>query len=72
MIPSNSHALTARLPFGTRLLLTSPKTGKSVFVTVNDRGPFVNDRVVDVSLAAAKLLGMVERGILDIVAEIIH
>ncbi len=50
-------------PFGTRLRVTDLETGRSVVVTVNDRGPFTRGRVVDVSLAAARALGMVERGV---------
>jgi rare lipoprotein A len=51
------------LPFGTRLRVTNVATGRSVTVRVNDRGPFVPGRVVDVSYAAAETLGMVGRGI---------
>ena len=43
--------------------MTDLETGRSVVVTVNDRGPFVRGRVVDVSLAAARALGMVARGV---------
>lgn len=68
--PTQLTAAHRTLPFGTRLRVTDPKTGKSVIVTVNDRGPFVGKRVVDVSLAAARVLGMIERGVMDIVAEI--
>jgi rare lipoprotein A len=50
-------------PFGTRLRVTDLETGRSVVVTVNDRGPFARGRVVDLSLAAARALGMVERGL---------
>ncbi len=50
-------------PFGTRLRVTDLATGRSVVVTVNDRGPFVRGRIVDVSLAAARALGIVERGV---------
>jgi rare lipoprotein A len=50
-------------PFGTRLRVTELDTGRSVVVTVNDRGPFVRGRVVDLSLAAARDLGMVHRGV---------
>lgn len=50
-------------PFGTRLRVTNLETGRAVVVTVNDRGPFTRGRVVDVSLAAARQLGMVERGL---------
>ena len=51
------------MPFGTRLRVTNVENGRSVVVRVNDRGPWVNDRVLDVSLAAAKVLGMVGDGV---------
>ena len=50
-------------PFGARLRVTDLETGKSVVVRVNDRGPYAKGRVVDLSLAAAKELGMVHRGV---------
>ncbi len=50
-------------PFGTRLRVTELETGRSVVVTVTDRGPFARGRVVDVSLAAARALGIVQRGV---------
>jgi rare lipoprotein A len=43
--------------------VTDLESGRSVVVTVNDRGPFANGRVVDLSLAAARKLGMVQRGL---------
>jgi rare lipoprotein A len=46
------------LPFGTRLLVTNPRTGKSVVVTINDRGPFVRGVSLDLALGAAKAIGM--------------
>ena len=63
--PYDHDGLTAAhrtLPFGTRLLVRNERTGKEVVVTVNDRGPFVRGRVLDVSGAAAKQLGMVRAG----------
>jgi rare lipoprotein A len=56
-------------PFGTRLRVTDLATGRSVVVTVNDRGPAVRTRVVDLSLAAARALGMVERGVVRVRVE---
>lgn len=50
-------------PFGTRLRVTDLETGRSVEVVVNDRGPFAPGRVVDLSLAAARRLGIVKRGL---------
>jgi len=46
------------LPFGTRVLVTDQRTGRSVLVRINDRGPFVTGRVVDLSPAAAAYLGI--------------
>jgi rare lipoprotein A len=60
------HAMTCAhptLPFGTRLRVTDLDSGRSVVVTVTDRGPFAHGRIVDVSYAAAKQLGMVKRGV---------
>jgi rare lipoprotein A len=56
-------------PFGTRLRVTDLETGRSVVVTVTDRGPFARGRVVDLSLAAARQLGMVERGLAKVRVE---
>ena len=50
-------------PFGTRLLVTDLENGRSVVVTVNDRGPFEPGRVVDLSWAAARKLGMLRKGL---------
>ena len=58
------------LPFGTRLRVTNVATGRSVTVRVNDRGPFIPGRVVDVSLSAAKELGMIDRGITKVKLEV--
>jgi len=59
--PFNPNGLTAAhrtLPFGTKLVVTNPRTKKTVTVTVNDRGPFVKGVSLDLSLGAAKLIGM--------------
>jgi rare lipoprotein A len=70
----NPNALTAAhrtLPFGTRVRVTDPKSGRSVIVTINDRGPFNRGRVIDVSLSAARALGMIGRGIIYVRAEVL-
>jgi len=57
----NPNALTAAhrtLPFGTRVRVTSVSSGRSVDVTINDRGPFIRGRVIDLSRAAAGVIGM--------------
>lgn len=61
----NMYRMTAAhktLPLDTYVRVTNLANGKSVVVKVNDRGPFVSNRVIDVSYAAAKKLGMVGRG----------
>ena len=52
----------SRFPIGTRVRVTNLANGRSVVVRVNDRGPFAPGRVIDVSRAAAQVLGMIERG----------
>lgn len=62
----NKEALTAAhrtAPFGARLRVTNLANGRSVVVRVNDRGPFVRGRIVDVSQGAARQIGMQGRGI---------
>jgi rare lipoprotein A len=60
------------LPFGTRLRVTNVATGRSVTVRVNDRGPYVPGRVVDVSHSAADALGMVESGIAEVRLDVVQ
>lgn len=52
-----------RLPFGSVVRVTDVETGRSVEVVVNDRGPHVAGRIIDLSLAAARALGIVDRGV---------
>jgi hypothetical protein len=52
-------------------LVTDSKTGRSVMVIINDRGPFNKGRVLDLSTAAAKALGMTERGVVLVRAEVL-
>ena len=57
----NTHGLTAAhrsLPFGSRVRVTNERTGRSVVVRINDRGPFVGGRVIDLSKAAAQAVGI--------------
>lgn len=61
--PTRLTAAHRTLPFGTHVRVTDRKTRRSVEVTVNDRGPFNRGRVIDLSLAAAKQLGMIDRGL---------
>lgn len=67
----NQNAMTAAhrtLPFGTRLKVTH--AGRSVVVTVNDRGPFIRGRVLDLSKGAAHVIGLTGRGVGQVVAEV--
>ena len=57
------------LPFGTRLRVTNLRNGRSVLVTVTDRGPFVRNRQLDVSLGAARRLGLVRPGTAPVLIE---
>jgi rare lipoprotein A len=59
------------LPFGTRLRVTDKKTGRSVVVTVNDRGPHSKKLVIDLSWAAAEELQMFKRGVIDVIAVVL-
>ena len=68
--PSELTAAHRTLPFGTRLRVTNVATGQTVTVRVNDRGPFIPGRVVDVSHSAAEALGMVDRGITKVKLEV--
>ena len=59
------------LPFGTRLKVTNMENKRSVVVRVNDRGPWVTGRIIDLSYAAAKNLDMIEKGVIKVKIEII-
>lgn len=62
MNPSAMTAAHRSLPFGTRVKVTNSRNGKSVVVRINDRGPFIRGRILDVSKAAAQRLGFVGAG----------
>ena len=68
------HQLTAahpRLKFGTRVRVTNTANHRAVLVRINDRGPFVAGRVIDVSLAAAEELQMVQSGLAAVTLEVV-
>jgi rare lipoprotein A len=60
------------LPFGTKLRVTNVASGRSVTVRVNDRGPYVQGRVVDVSYSAADALGMVGKGVAKVKLDVVQ
>jgi rare lipoprotein A len=71
----NLNALTAahpNLPFGTKLRVTDVASGRSVVVRVNDRGPFVPGRAVDVSYSAAASLGIIDRGTAKVKLDVVQ
>jgi len=60
------------LPFGTVLDITNAKTSRSVRVRVNDRGPYIGSRVIDLSYAAAQQIGLIEPGVGEVDIKIVH
>ena len=60
------------LPFGTRVRVTNLANGRSVEVRVNDRGPAIANRIADLSLAAARKLGMTDDGVIEATLEVIE
>jgi len=70
--PGELTAAHRTLPFGTKVRVTDVTTGKSVTVRVNDRGPFINGRVIDVSHAAAESLGMTGKGVAKVKLDVVQ
>lgn len=73
--PYRPRAFTAAhrsLPFGTIVRVTSDITRQSVYVRINDRGPFVRGRVLDLSRAAAEKLGLLSSGVVKVRAEVVE
>ena len=69
------HDLTAAhrtLPFGTRVRVTNVATGRSVTVRVNDRGPYVRGRAIDVSSSAAQMLGITRQGVAKVKLDVVQ
>jgi rare lipoprotein A len=70
----NPDGLTAAhrtLPFGTRVRVTHMGTGRSVHVTINDRGPFIGGRAIDLSRGAARVIGMIGSGLARVSVEVL-
>ena len=73
--PYEKKKLTAAhktLPFGTIVRVTNKKNGKTVDVEINDRGPFIEGRIIDLSVAAAQELDMMDSGIIQVSIDIIE
>ena len=68
----NKRSMTAAhrsLPFGTRVRVTNLRNGKSVVVRINNRGPYIKGRIIDLSEAAAEQLGMIKAGVVPVKVE---
>ncbi|MBD2776870.1 septal ring lytic transglycosylase RlpA family protein [Iningainema tapete] len=69
--PEGMTAAHRSLPFGTRVRVTNTRNGRSVIVRINDRGPFIRGRIIDLSAGAARVLGMMGRGIAPVRIEVL-
>lgn len=69
--PSAMTAAHRTLPFGTRVKVTNKRNGRSVVVTINDRGPFIRGRIIDLSTGAAGVIGMRSSGVAPVTVEVI-
>jgi rare lipoprotein A len=70
----NPKGLTAAhrtLPFGTKVRVTNVRTGKAVVVRINDRGPFIRGRIIDLAYGAAHVVGLVRSGVAKVRLEIL-
>jgi rare lipoprotein A len=70
--PSAMTAAHRSLPLGTRLRVTNKSNGESVVVRINDRGPFAKSRLIDLSLGAAREIGMLRTGTARVSVEILR
>ena len=59
------------LPIGTRVRVFNPRNGKEVIVRINDRGPFNKRRIIDLSRAAARVIGLIKLGVAKVKVEVI-
>jgi rare lipoprotein A len=69
--PKRLTAAHKTLPLGTRVRVTNPRTGASVVVKINDRGPYVGRREIDLSHAAAREVGILNRGVAPVLLEVL-
>jgi rare lipoprotein A len=70
--PRSLTAAHRTLPFGTVLDIVNPKTAQSVRVRVNDRGPYIGNRIIDLSYAAAQQIGLIEPGIGEVDIKVVR
>ena len=70
----NPNAMTAAhktLPCGTRVKVTNKRNGKSVIVKINDRGPYIKGRIIDLSRAAAQKINMTKAGVVPVIVQVL-
>jgi rare lipoprotein A len=70
-VPSAMTAAHRTLPFGTKVRVTNRRNGRSVVVTINDRGPFIRGRVIDLSSGAAGVIGMRSSGVAPVSVQVL-
>ena len=70
--PGKLTAAHNTLPFGTKIRVTNTRTGRSVKVTVNDRGPHVKGRIVDLSKKAARKIGLTQAGVAPVQLKVVR
>jgi rare lipoprotein A len=68
---SNCTAAHKRLPFNTMVRVTNLRNGKSVLVRINDRGPFVKGRIIDLTVVAARKIEMISDGVVPVRVEVL-
>ncbi|NIP97546.1 MAG: septal ring lytic transglycosylase RlpA family protein, partial [Akkermansiaceae bacterium] len=59
------------LPMGTRVRVTNRQNGKSVIVRINDRGPYIKRRIIDVTKGVARKLDFVKKGVVPVIVEVL-
>lgn len=70
-VPGAMTAAHRTLPFGTKVRVTNKHNGRSVVVTINDRGPFIRGRIIDLSSGAAGVIGMRSSGVAPVSMEVL-
>ena len=70
--PKELTAASKTLPIGSRVRVTNPDNGRSVVVRINDRGPYVRGRSLDLSSAAARRIGVADRGVCRVRVRVLH
>ncbi len=71
----NPHGLTAAhrtLPFGTKVRVVNDRTGSAVVVRINDRGPFIGGRIIDLALGAARKIGLIGSGVAKVTISVLE